>query len=155
MYLGLSQIHYRQGDLDEARAVALLGLSMAHQQDDKRNLAYALQTLGVIDWKLADYPQALQRYTDSLDLWQAAHSVLGLAGIHNNLGLLYQSMGDLPHAAEHLQQARALFEQAGSLHGLACVYDNLGQVYMQSGDEAGAMDALGKSRQHPRKNRTG
>ncbi len=145
LYLGLSQIHYRQGDLDEARAVALLGLSMAHQQDDKRNLAYALQTLGVIDWKLADYPQALQRYTDSLDLWQAAHSVLGLAGIHNNLGLLYQSMGDLPQAAEHLQQARAQFEQAGSLHGLACVYDNLGQVYMQSGDEAGAMDALEKA----------
>ena len=58
-------INYRQGKVDDATELATLSLLMAQMQEDKRNLAYAHQILGILYWKKEEAKQALEADNES------------------------------------------------------------------------------------------
>jgi CHAT domain-containing protein len=89
----------------------------------------------------ASLEQAVQRFEQSIPLWQSAGDRAGEATALNQIGVIHQSLGDNPRALEYLQRAVALGRAVGEDGRLAETLSDLGAVYQTVGDATKALES--------------
>jgi CHAT domain-containing protein/Tfp pilus assembly protein PilF len=86
--------------------------------------------------------KAIERYKESLPLWEAAGDTAGKADALHGMGLCYQSLGEYQKALEVYGQALVLRRAAGNRRGEADLLFNTGLVLERMGEWQKALDAL-------------
>src|SRR6266511_3165643 len=99
---------------------------------DPRQVAAHL-SLGLLDWCIGRYPQAIEQYNTALALARRAPWVEAEAAVLGNLGATYWTVGDLHGSAEHHTKALAINRRIGRPIGEATNLTTLGVVYATLG----------------------
>ncbi len=123
--VALADAHAARGEYEAARGLYEQVLGKTEAQAIRARL---LQSLGVANYHLGAYENAIQAYQTSLALAQAQGNIALQAKSNGGLGLVHLALGDTARALEFLRTSRDLSLQLGEGLELAAAEYNLGGV---------------------------
>ncbi|MDD1762477.1 MAG: tetratricopeptide repeat protein, partial [Methanothrix sp.] len=127
------------------RAEALEGLvrdylEMKRGGREDRALAAVLRRLGEIRTDLYDYPQAIQLFSQSLEISRNVGDRKGMADSLAGSGRVNFFLADYPKAIDCFEQALAIAREIGDRRGEGNALGNLGNAYADLGDARKAIE---------------
>ena len=123
------------GDNDAALASLTPGLEEARALGDRRELARALDLLGLVVRKSGGTQRrVLDLYTESLHLWRELGDRAGEADVLYNLGVLHADEGDSAGALDFYAQALELHKAAHELAQQAFTLAAIGLIQRDRGE---------------------
>ena len=128
-----------------------LALQKAREQNDARQQANCLQSLGDIAFYTSDNSGASARYAEALPLYEQVGDLLGKANCLKRLGDIALRKSDNSGASARYAEALPLYEQVGDLQGKTNCLKRLGDIALEEGRNSDALalweEALGYYRQ--------
>ncbi len=82
---------------------------IAQSTENLSLIAASLMEMGIINYRLSQYPQVLDSYQQTLAVSRKNSDRFGEATTLNNLGLVYDSLGHQIEALDSYQQALGIF----------------------------------------------
>ncbi len=134
----LGTIYYRQGGVDEARAMLEESRSAAQRSGDPSVLTLALNMLGDIACHAGDYVAGQQIFEECLQISRDLGEPYRVAVHLNNLGTVLHSLGRLTEARAYYQESLDLCRQMGDEEGQSIALSNLGEVAQLLGEHVEA-----------------
>jgi class 3 adenylate cyclase/tetratricopeptide (TPR) repeat protein len=133
--------HYRQGRMDEARAMYEESLAIRRELGDRRGEATSLNNLGNLHMYQGRMDEARAMYEESLAIKREIGDRRGEAYSLNNLGNIHWFQGRMDEARVMYEQSLPIFRQTGNRYGEAISLNNLGNLHRNQGrmEEARAM----------------
>jgi len=116
---------YRYEDAEELLTRAL---GAARQFGIRREEAFALDCLGVVNHRLGDYQAAKQLHQESLAVFQECGDRFGQALAKEHLGNVAYRLGEYEEAERLYRQSLDIFEGLSYRRGIASSLSNLGDV---------------------------
>ncbi|MCS6905913.1 MAG: tetratricopeptide repeat protein [Bacteroidia bacterium] len=104
-------------------------LKSAIELEDKFLEAQALNLLGSVCFKEANYPKALNYFLQSLKIKEQIGELQTIGSTVLNIGVVYEALGNIPQAFKYYSKAEKIFIQYNDTLNLASVYSNLGNLY--------------------------
>jgi eukaryotic-like serine/threonine-protein kinase len=147
----ISDLHYAQGNLPEARRTIEDALATSRKLGDKRGEVSALTGLAnVIGEEKGGDKASLEIYERVLTICKSTDDKACVAAMLNNEGGVFQGRRDLQNARSHYQQAADLLRQAEVGENTFIVLANLASVLFDLGELPAARtateDALARCR---------
>jgi CHAT domain-containing protein/Tfp pilus assembly protein PilF len=136
-----------QGKYKEVLPLYAFAQNIAERNGDKTGAALALDRIGLIYFRLDDYPQALRFHEQSLTLREQLGDKQAVAETLDNLGRVYQWQNEHNRALEYFRRALRLSEESGDKKSLARTLHNIGSVYWRQGQFNSAEEHLQRSLQ--------
>ncbi len=99
-----------------------------------------LQEEGKKAYYAADYPTALKKWKQGLNLSRQAENKQDISVFLGNIGVVYDNLGSYPKALEYYQQALAIHQEIGDKRGIGNNLTNLGVVYQNLGSYPKALE---------------
>src|SRR5579885_806113 len=84
--------------------------------------------------------QAVEKYTESLALWEKLGDAHGLAYTTCNIGRTYKGLCDIPDALANLIRAASILRESQDGSGEAWVLNEVGNIYRNLGDSSQAVE---------------
>lgn len=106
----------------------------------KRAKASAINNLGTVYWRQANYPRALEKYIQALTIAEEIGSERGMAWYLANIANVYSTQQDYPKALEYYLKAIGLAKKTGNQKSLAISLGNTGIVYNEMKNYAKAVE---------------
>lgn len=132
------------GRLNEGRD--WLDRALALDPDDRSAArAQALMRKGNIAVDLADYPNALRLFKDSLSIFDSLADDLNACGALTGLGLVLWSQGDFAAARKAHEKTLTICKAHDWQRGVALALQNIGSVELAEGDYISARKRFGLS----------
>ncbi len=131
---------YRLGQYEQAKQLLTEGIELLDRNrevDPSRqalDVALGLRYLGAIARKSSDYQLAEKHCRASLEIFEAAHSLDGIAWTLQHLAIIAAEQSKLKEARDLFRAARKAYRQLNDPYGLADVLNNLGNVAEQLGE---------------------
>ncbi len=88
----------------------------------------------------ADYPTALKKWEQGLNLARQAKHQQAIGVFLGNIGLVYDNLGSYPKALEYFQQALAILKEIGDKRGEGADLSNIGNVHQNLGSYPKALE---------------
>lgn len=129
-----SIIHlYTIGDYQQAMDYILVANDKAKKEENEEALARVLNLLGLVQWRLENYADALVAYQESAKIAEKTqmHRLVGLT--HTNRGLIHKSEGSFDLAFYHNNKAISIFTEHKLYRDLAIALNNQGQIFKNQG----------------------
>jgi two-component sensor histidine kinase len=104
-------------------------LKEAIDLEDKFLEAQALNLLGSVYYKEANYPKALNNFLQSLKIKEKIGDLQNIGSAVLNIGVVYEALGNTTEARKYYTKAEKIFLQYNDTLNLASVYSNLGNLY--------------------------
>lgn len=138
---GRAGIYHLMGEYALAQKDLKAAYTLAKKLEDKRRMANYLINIGILQTKLADYPQALKSLSRAHKLIreQLSDKTIEVQCLIN-MALLYEEMEEDYKALEIYQEALSTLQNLANEHLKAICYVNLGNVYKRLGHDAIALD---------------
>lgn len=116
-----------------ARAIALSNEAkgLAEKINFSQGKAYALKHIGITYYFQGKYVEALQNYSQSLDIFKEIGDNVGMANMYSNIGVIYYDQGDDAKALENYLQSLKYAELSGDKLRTLTALNNVGGVYNQ------------------------
>jgi tetratricopeptide (TPR) repeat protein len=135
---------FRLGQPKQARALLEHSLNLL-QPDDRAARAVTLIYLGIEDYQLGNYPQALQSTLESLALYHALNDHWGIALCLNILSQIYLEEGKIQEAYGVSSESLAIWRAVGDSRGTAACLRELGESAYRLGRHEEAQRLLEES----------
>jgi len=103
--------------------------ALADKLGFKRGQAYALKSIGRVNYFQGDYIGALPYWQQSLNIFRSIGDKKGIANMLSNLGVVNFNEGDDEKAIEYYLEALRISEEIGDKLRTATVLVNIGAVY--------------------------
>lgn len=139
--------NYFKGDYPNAISAFKTYYRYAEKNNDRLNMAYAINNEGNVYIELGNYGQALENYKKALRLREDAKDEYGVAMSNNNIGFVYKDIGDYENAVSHFLFALRQYEKLARQPDIAITYNFLGSVFYKKKDFANAIIYHGKALQ--------
>lgn len=110
-----------------------------------RQLAGALNNIGVLADEQGEITKALEFYQKSLKIQEEIKDKKGIASSLNNIGLIYKNQGDIPKALGFYHKSLKIQEEIIDKVGIATSLNNIGSIYENQGDIPKALEFFHKS----------
>ena len=120
-------------------------MTLAQVKSDSRQNAYQLMQEGQNLLIKENYLSALEKFKESLDLYQKSNDDLGKSQVSNNIGLIYAKLGNSSKALEYYQKSLFTYQKIGDQEGESSTLNNIGRIYSRSGDFTQALAYYQKS----------
>jgi two-component sensor histidine kinase len=104
----------------------------------KKGIANANNTLGQLNWKLGNYPEALNNYAIAQKLFKDINNKKGIANTYNNIALIYDEQGKYAIALKNYYMALVIMEEIKYKPGIAMAISNIGNSYYTLGNDSAA-----------------
>ena len=91
-------------------------------------------------FNIADYPTALKKWEQGLNLARQAKNQRYIGTFIGNLGNVHLKLGNYPKALDYLKQSLAIHQAIGYKRGQGAVLTSIGVVYNNLGDYPKALD---------------
>jgi len=132
--------HQNLGDYREALTWCELSASIAEATGNKNGLARALNTIGVVFWRLADYDRSIDSLLRALHLEEAHGTPVSQSRALTNIGIVQAAMGNHDSALEFYERSLEIKERDGDSRGIANVFNNMAEVHRKLGRLDSALD---------------
>jgi predicted ATPase/DNA-binding XRE family transcriptional regulator len=136
--------YFRLGQPKQARALLEHSLNLL-QPGDRAARAVTLIYLGIEDYALGNYPQALQGTRESLALYRALNDHWGIALCLNILSQIYLEEGKIQEAYRVSSESLAIWRAVGDSRGTAACLRVLGESAYRLGRHEEAQPLLEES----------
>lgn len=120
-------------------------LIISTEIDDKPTIAETYNTIGVLNYYLFNYPEALKNHAKALTLFKSLNDQEGLARSNNNIGLVYDDQGNYSTALKYYYNSLKIKEELNDIGGIASSYNNIGMVFRLQGKYTQAVENLQKA----------
>ena len=130
----LAALEEMQEATDPLRAHAEEARALALQVQDRRGLAAALVTQGIIARALGDYAGAANLFQESLDLCRMDDHARGISRALLSLGEVNVRLGSFERATTLLEESRVLATSNGDNLSVAWACRHLGRLAYRQGD---------------------
>ena len=100
----LAGVYFQQSRFSEAVELLQRSIGFREKIGDKISVARSSHNLGVLQWKLGHWNQALESFKTSLKSHQALGDVEGEVEVLTSMGLLLVDRGDFPEAEDALNK---------------------------------------------------
>ncbi|MCG2459603.1 tetratricopeptide repeat protein [Flavobacteriaceae bacterium F89] len=162
MYKKAIGIHRTMGNLDdEARTIFNMGLvyfgwanysksidnykkaySIFEKEKDSFLMAYMLNSIGVNQMYLSNYPAALRSYLTAARMYESmgSENTRIYADIQSNIGILYKDMGKWDESLSYYDKALEHYKKNGNSTSVAATLSNMGIVYDDTDQHKKALD---------------
>lgn len=116
-----------------ARAIALSTEAkvLAEKINFRQGVAYALKHIGITYYFQGKYVEALDHYSQSLNIFKEIGDNVGMANMYSNIGVIYYDQGDDAKALENYLQSLKYAELSGDKLRTLTALNNVGGVYNQ------------------------
>lgn len=121
----ITRTYYQRGDLALAMEQANRAVNLAHTIDNLREVAQALNNLGVIAYYRSEFDESRQWHLQSLEIRRQIKDIPGIASSLNNLGSVTEAQGDYRLASEYYQHSLVEWQQINNTWGMAMGQTNL------------------------------
>ncbi len=96
-------------------------------------LTNSMVNTGLVFLHLGKYQEALNKFSEALELKTKVTHEKGDYSIYNNMGLAYEKMSNYPEALKMHYAALRINEENDNKRGVASSYNNIGLIYMNLG----------------------
>lgn len=129
----VAMIALRQGDVNEARALAEKALKINRDEDSTGEIANSLRLLGEVYVAQGDNGQAVKCYTEALALDKELGAGNKIASDLRSLAALSEKTGDVAGAIGYLRRAVEVSLNSGYMKAAAKDMASLAALYRQNG----------------------
>jgi len=116
-------------DPDNAISLANEAKALADRIDFQKGKALALKNIGIVYYFQGKHLEALDYYTQSLEVFKIIGDNSGIANLYSNIGVVYYDRGDDAKALENYLQSLKFSELAGDKFRILIALNNVGGVY--------------------------
>ncbi|MBS1487183.1 MAG: tetratricopeptide repeat protein [Bacteroidetes bacterium] len=131
----------RTKDTQKSVEYADSALVLAKKTNNSLQIGHAQLNLGVANYYLGKYDQALSGYLAALKLFENLKSKADMAKVLNELGTFKKRQGNLSESKSNFKEALQLSKEVNDSSQIANSLNNLGIAYELSGELTKAMDA--------------
>ena len=124
----------RYSDKYRAAEMAEKAMTLALETNDRKGLAAALTTKGLLREDYDDFPGALNYYLEALDMYIGLESERDISHLHALVGSVYKTLGNYDRAIEHCHAGLKIYESLNDKTGIAQIYRVMGSIYKYKGD---------------------
>ncbi len=152
----------KDASTDTERLEALLGLLLAHKDDDfvegwkfgteavelanllndRNALASAHEGLANVLWKLAEYSQSVAHFEQALDKYLGLGDLYAVARCYCGMGIISGALQEYRTALDYFEDGLSASKRADRHHLAATITGNIGHVYFNLGRYKDAMDCF-------------
>ena len=153
----------------QALAYHEMALETRKKQDNQLQIAYSLNNMGTIFFKIEEtelrmqygrnfadsilnkrdkknyFQKALEYYQQAYDIQNKIEYKLGMAGSLSNIGRIYTTIGEYEKALEIYNESVAISREINNRYELSLGYFQLGMNYDKLGEKEKALDFLNKA----------
>ena len=117
---------------DKKESLAYFNAALEYENDTHRR-AEILDTIGLFNWQLGNFQEAINYFNQSLDLFSQLKDSLWLGKVHNNIAVVSWGMGNTIEALSHYQKALLFRKAMNDRAGITKVMNNIGLIYQEWG----------------------
>ncbi|MFM9840838.1 MAG: tetratricopeptide repeat protein [Cyclobacteriaceae bacterium] len=136
---------FRNTDFKKSIEFAEQALVAAKQAGDVKQLGRAQLYIGVENYYLGKYDEALKAYLAALKIYDDSNDKRGMATVLNELGTFNKKQGDVEESQKNFEQALSLSKEINDSSQIGNSMNNLGIIYEMKEDFTKAMDYFKKS----------
>lgn len=103
---------------------------LATKLEFDRGYAYSLKNIGMVYAMQGKYPEALEHWKSSLEIFERIGDKVGESNMLNNIGTIYYNNGDDTHALENYLKSLSISEQTGNKLRIATALTSIANVYL-------------------------
>lgn len=127
--LGLIWLYYTEADYAQTLSFATKSKELAVKLGMKREVALALDALGVIYDDFGDKDKSSEYYFRSLKIYEEVKDFRGMAQSSSRIGILYYKQKNYPKALEYFFISLDLAQKTKSPDGIASNLNSIANVY--------------------------
>jgi CHAT domain-containing protein len=109
---------------------------------DRYWFAYTANMIGLLNWELSNYQEALKFYNLALDTYKEINDTWARANVTNNISQVALELGDIKPALNFLLIARDILAGYNDTARLIVTNNNIGRVYLNAGQPESALPYL-------------
>jgi predicted ATPase/DNA-binding CsgD family transcriptional regulator len=125
---GASVLAFSQGDYSRAEAFITEYLTLSRELEDQWGVPAALNLLGVVARAREEFPLALKRFAEALELFRACNESGWSALVLLNLGTIEYWSDQLDQAEATTQESLTIYRQMDDAYGIAVALNDLARV---------------------------
>ncbi|MEX2583855.1 MAG: HD domain-containing phosphohydrolase [Gemmatimonadota bacterium] len=143
LFRWIGDTHRDEGATEAAQDAYTVCRAVSELNDDRLNLAYVLNSLGILEWQWGRLDEANDLYEQSQTIATEIGETRLTAMVAQNTGVLANIRGDLIGALRHYRDSLAGYRRLGDISRMAGVMSNIGMLHtdLQQWEEAEQMFA--------------
>ncbi len=102
------------------------------EEERQKTLAIVYESLGIVSKRKGDYPEAVDYYLKSLNLYKQLKDDSNIADIYHNMAMVFRDQKEYEKSIQYFKKTIALKNSLGEEKGVAIVYNMMGVAYRQS-----------------------
>ncbi len=114
---------------ESAMSTGSEALHLAKKLDYKSGTAYALKNIGMVYYNQTKYPETIEYWNESYQLFDSIGDKVNEALMLNNLGSVYMNQGDYAQALDYFFKSLQIAEQSKDRPNIARAMGNIGTAY--------------------------
>jgi adenylate cyclase len=118
-------------DISESIVYARKANELAKQLNYKKGMAYSLKNIGLANYYQGNYLEVLNKWTQSLKIFETINDTIGIANLVNNLGAVYYSQGINVKALDYYLRSLSISEKIKDDYNTAQTLLNIGGLYAE------------------------
>jgi len=119
---------------DSAKILFEQAYEFSKKANYKLGMIDALNLSGYNSFRMGNYPDALKKYDEGIQLAEEENDISGTAMMLMRTGFVYHDNEDLVKAIEYYEEALELFEKEANINGVGNIYNEFGSIYFAKGD---------------------
>lgn len=131
LYLRLSGVLHRLGDVDGGAVALNKALELAIEQKDLPTALKASNNLGNFHVSQEEYNEAISKYKQSLAISQRLSDAKGASRAYLNMGNVCILQGSTDKAVALFLESSKIKEELGDQAGMAMIHNNIGWLYQE------------------------
>ncbi|WP_298543335.1 tetratricopeptide repeat protein [uncultured Aquimarina sp.] len=116
------------------------------ETEKQETLAVVYGALGIVSKRKGDYPEAVDYYLKSLNLYKELKDDSNIADIYHNMAMVFRDQKDYKKSIEYFKKTIVLKDSLHEEKGVAIVYNMMGVAYRQSKQMDSAYNSYQKAK---------
>ncbi len=138
---------YQPENFRKAREHMERAVEILRKTDERKGLAFILNTLGNAYSDLSEQQKALAYYQEALTIYTESRDEVNQASTLGNIGTVYYDLDDREKALDSFNKALTINREIKNQRGEAFVLRNIGTIYFDLGQNQKALECFEQSRE--------
>lgn len=114
---------------EQAIAYSTVAKRIADEIKFPKGAALALKNTGIVYYTQSKYTEAINYWTQSIEIFKSINDFVGISNILSNIGVIYHNQGDYEKALHNHFSSLKFAEQSGDKLRIETALNNIGGVY--------------------------
>ena len=136
---------FQSSKFDSILHFADLQFQFANKKGLKKYMAKSLNSKGRVFAMSGDYKQAINYFTQSMEIWNVIQDDYGIASSLNNIGIIYKKQGNYTAAITYFTRSLSIKDKLVDKKGVSTALINIGTIHSDQGNYEEALKYYNRS----------